>query len=74
MEAEPTRKGSAPTKVWCRPEGRRGIKAGAGAAGLSVSAYRRKARMSTEARSALDHERIIELAKINAELGRLRAY
>ena len=73
MEAEPTRKGSAPTKVWCQPEGRRGIR-GAGAAGLSVSAYPRKAGMSTEARSALDHERIIELAKINAALGRLRAY
>jgi hypothetical protein len=52
MEAEPTGKGSAPTKVWCQPEGRRGVKAGAGAAGLSVSVYLRRAGMSTEVRGA----------------------
>ena len=71
MDAKPTRKGSAPIKVWCLPEERRGIEAGAGAAGLSLSAYLRKVGMGTEIRSALDQQRIIELAKINADLGRL---
>ena len=71
MEARPTRKGSAPIKVWCLPEERRGIEAAAGVAGLSLSAYLRKVGMGTEIRSALDQQRIIELAKINADLGRL---
>ena len=71
MEAKPTRKGSAPIKVWCLPEERRGIEAAAGVAGLSLSAYLRKVGMGTEIRSALDQQRIIELAKINADLGRL---
>jgi hypothetical protein len=71
MEAKPTRKGSAPIKVWCLPEERRGIAAGAGAAGLSLSAYLRKVGMGYEIRSVLDQQWIIELARINADQGRL---
>jgi hypothetical protein len=71
MEAKPTRKGSAPIKVWCLPEERRGIDAGVGAAGLSLSTYLRNVGIGYEIRSTLDQPRIIELAKINADQGRL---
>jgi hypothetical protein len=71
MEARATRKGSAPIKVWCLPEERRAIAAVAGVAGLSLSAYLRKVGMGYEIRSVIDQERIIELAKINADQGRL---
>ena len=71
MEARPTRKGSAPIKVWCLPEERRTIEVGADAAGLSLSAYLRRVGMGYEIRSILDQERIIALAKINADQGRL---
>jgi hypothetical protein len=71
MGATATRKGSAPIKVWCLPEERQAIAAVADAAGLSLSAYLRKIGMGYEIRSILDQERIIALAKINADQGRL---
>jgi hypothetical protein len=71
MEAKPTRKGSAPIKVWCLPEERRSIEVGADAAGLSLSAYLRTVGMGYEIRSILDHTRVEELARINGDLGRL---
>src|SRR5689334_12472394 len=71
METKSTRKGNPPIKVWCLPEEREAIATGAGAAGLSLSAYLRNIGMGYEIRSAVDKERIIELAKINADQGRL---
>src|SRR4051794_34772817 len=71
MEAKSTRKGSAPIKVWCLPEERESIAAAAGAAGLSLSAYLRKVGMGYEIRSVLDQQWIVELARINADQGRL---
>jgi hypothetical protein len=59
MEAKPTRKSSAPIKVWCLPEERRALEAGAGAAGLSLSAYLRNVGIGYEIRSTLDQQRII---------------
>ena len=71
MKPNATREGVAPIKVWCLPDERQAIAAGAAAAGLSLSAYLRKIGMGYEIRSVLDQERIIQLAKINADQGRL---
>ncbi|MEO8630125.1 MAG: hypothetical protein ABI612_18820 [Betaproteobacteria bacterium] len=71
MEAKPTREGSASIKVWCLPEERQGIAAGAAAGGLSLSAYLPRVGTGYEIRSVIDQQWIIELAKINADQGRL---
>jgi len=71
MDAKSTRMDSAPIKVRCLPEERGQIAASASAASLSLSAYLRRVGMGYEIRSILDQERIIALAKINADQGRL---
>ena len=63
--------GSGPIKVRCLPEERGQIAASASAAGLSLSAYLRRVGMGYEIRSVLDQQWIIELARINADQGRL---
>jgi len=50
---------------------RQRIKQRAQAAGLSVSAYLRTAGLGQPIRSGLDHAAVLELAKVNADLGRL---
>lgn len=47
------------------------IEARATAAGLSVSSYLRAAGLGHPVRSALDHEAVTALAKVNADQGRL---
>jgi hypothetical protein len=66
-----TRKGSPPIKVYCLPDEKRQIEAGASAAGLSVSTYLLKVGMGYQVRGILDNKRVEELARINGDLGRL---
>lgn len=66
-----TRKNSPPIKVYCLPDERKDIEIQAKAAGLSASSYLRKVGLGYEIKGILDHQRIDELAKINADLGRL---
>jgi hypothetical protein len=66
-----TRKGSPPIKVYCLPDEKRQIEAGASAAGLSVSTYLLKIGMGYQVRGILDNKRVEELARINGDLGRL---
>jgi hypothetical protein len=53
------------------PEEALAIKAQAQAVGLPVAAYLRNVGLGIEVRSVLDYQRIEELARINADLGRL---
>lgn len=66
-----TRKGSPPIKVYCLPDEKRQIEAGASAARLSVSTYLLKVGMGYQVRGILDNKRVEELARINGDLGRL---
>jgi hypothetical protein len=70
-EKKPTRKGTTPLKVWCLPEEKSQVKANARAAGLSVSAYLRNVGQGYEIRGVIDHELVLQLAKINGDQGRL---
>lgn len=69
--AAPTRKGSAPLKVYCLPQERALIAANAAAAGMSVSAYLLAIGQGYEVRGVLDYAHVRELARINGDLGRL---
>ena len=71
MEGNITRKNSSPIKVWVLPEEKDAIKANAHQAGLSVAAYLRKVAMGHAIQSRLDYEAVKDLAKVNADLGRL---
>jgi hypothetical protein len=72
MEAvAPTRKGTAPLKVYCLPDERSAIKANAAAVGQTPSTFLRNVGMGYEVRGILDHRRVDDLARINGDLGRL---
>lgn len=71
MTQLPTRKASTPIKVWCLPEEHQGIAANARAAGLSKSAYLRQVGLAHEVKSVVDFEKLMQLSKINGDLGRL---
>lgn len=58
-------------QVTVNAEERERIKARAAAASLSVSAYLRAAGLGQTIRSTLDHGTVMELAKVNADQGRL---
>lgn len=58
-------------QVTVNADERQRIKARAAAAGLSVSGYLRAAGLGQPVRSALDHAAVAELAKLNADQGRL---
>lgn len=66
-----TRKGSSPIKVWVLPEEKRDIEANATMHGLSSSSFLRRVGLGMTAKSVLDQQAIIELAKVNGDLGRL---
>ncbi|MES3675904.1 conjugal transfer transcriptional regulator TraJ [Halomonas elongata] len=66
-----TRKSSPPIKVYCLPDEKEQIEAQARAAGLSSAAYLRQLGLGFEVRGILDYEKVDELAKISADLGRL---
>lgn len=71
MTASVTRKGTTPIKVWVLPDEKEAITQKAKAAGLSASAYLRNVGMGTPVTGVADQEAVLELVKINADLGRL---
>lgn len=66
-----TRKGTPPLKVYCLPSERAQIAANAQAVGLTVSTYLLRVGVGYEIKSTLDSQLVAELAKVNADLGRL---
>ena len=58
-------------KVFVTDEERRVIEARAAAAGLSVSAYLRTVGLNRTVRATADHKAVSDLARINADQGRL---
>ena len=58
-------------QVTVNADERERIKAHAAAASLSVSAYLRAAGLGQTIRSTLDHAAVLELARVNADQGRL---
>ncbi len=66
-----TRKKGRHLRVPVLPEEEEAIKANAKTAGLSIAAYLRNVGLGYQPRSVLDLNAIDELAKVNADLGRL---
>lgn len=66
-----TRKDSPPLKVYCLPDEKEQIQANARAVGLSVSTFLLRVGAGYEVKSTLDSKLVAELAKVNADLGRL---
>ena len=66
-----TRKESTPIKVWVTPEEKVAIGAKADAHSLSASGYLRRLGLALPVASTIDQRAILELVKINADLGRL---
>lgn len=66
-----TRKGSTPVKVWVLPEEKEAIEAKAKGCGMSMSAYLRNVGMGMPIKSVLDHGKVADLSKVNADQGRL---
>jgi len=71
MREPVTRKGSTPIKVWVLPDEKREIEANARTHGMSASAFLRRVGLGMTAKSVLDQQAIIELAKVNGDMGRL---
>ena len=71
LSPSPTRRASPHIKVWLLPSEKSAIQAKASAHTLSDSAYLRALGLDMPIRSTLDQEAILELAKINGDLGRL---
>ena len=66
-----TRKNGWHLRVPVLPEEERAIKEQAKTAGLSIAAYLRNVALGYEIRSFLDLDSVLQLAKINADQGRL---
>lgn len=66
-----TRKNSTPIKVYCLPEEKAQIQENAEASGLSVASFIRKVAMGYQVESIVDIKQVIELNRVNADLGRL---
>lgn len=66
-----TRKSSTPIYVWVLPEEKKAIEAKAQACGMSTSAYLRNVGIGMPVKSVLDHTKIADLSKVNADQGRL---
>ncbi len=67
---EKTRRESTPNKVWVTPEEKDAIRAKAGAHSLSASSYLRRLGLAMPLQSMIDQRAILDLVKINADLGR----
>jgi len=65
-----TRKESTPIKVWVTPEEKAAIAAKADAHSLSASGYLRRLGLALPVESTIDQRAILDLVKINADLGR----
>ena len=70
-QSEATRKSSPRLKVYCLPDEKAHIEGGARNAGKSASAYLLALGMGYEVGSVIDAELVGELAKVNADQGRL---
>lgn len=66
-----TRKSGRHLRVPVLPEEEEAIKANAKATGLTVAGYLRNVGLGYQPKSILDHKAIADLAKVNADLGRL---
>ena len=67
---EKTRRESSPIKVWVTPEEKAAIQAKAGAHSLSASSYLRRLGLVLPVESTIDQRAVLDLVKINADLGR----
>lgn len=67
----PTRKHGRHLRVPVLPDEEIEIKSNAARAGLSIAAYLRRIGMGYPIQSAIDKEHVLQLAKINADMGRL---
>jgi hypothetical protein len=65
------RKGNTPIKVWVTPHEKQRIETNAKACGMSNSAYLRQVGLGMPIKSILDQQSIADLAKVNADQGRL---
>lgn len=66
-----TRKGSTPIRVWVTPDEKTQIAANAKQTGNSTSGYLRALGLGYAPKSIVDNHQVMELAKINGDLGRL---
>ncbi|WP_084314946.1 conjugal transfer transcriptional regulator TraJ [Pseudomonas jinjuensis] len=71
VQSEATRKSSPPIKVYCLPDEKAHIGAGARNAGKTASSYLLALGMGYEVESVIDAYLVGELVKINADQGRL---
>lgn len=67
----PTRKNGRHLRVPVLPNEESQIKANAANAGLSIAEYLRRISLGYPLQSAIDKDQVIQLAKINADVGRL---
>lgn len=71
QEKKPTRKGSTPIVVRVTPDEKAAIEEFSRQTGRSMSAYLRMLGLGYQPKSLADNDRVMELAKINGDLGRL---
>ena len=71
MTISQTKKNSTPIKVYCLPDEKAQIQKNAEASGLSVASFIRKVAMGYQVESIVDIKQVIELSRVNADLGRL---
>ena len=65
------RRDTQPIRVWVTAEEKAGIEEMARTTGNSTSAYLRKIGLGYQVKSIVDYSKVDELAKVNADLGRL---
>ncbi len=70
-QKKPTRKHGRHLRVPVLPEEEIQIKTNAAQAGLSIAMYLRRIGLGYDVQSTVDKDSIIELSKINADMGRL---
>ena len=71
MQKKPSRQRVKQLQVPVLPSEAEAIKAGAARCGLSVAAYLRNLGLNHHPKTTLDADAVIELAKVNGDLGRL---
>ncbi len=70
-DTKPSRKHARRLRIPVLPEEEQIIKENAAHAGLATAVYLRRLALGYEIKSSIDQQHIIELSKINADLGRL---
>jgi hypothetical protein len=71
LEERPSRKTAKQLHVPVLPDEVVAIKEAAAAVGLTVAAYLRNLALGHKVTGILDHQRVLELARVNGDLGRL---